>query len=151
MDWKKLFYNGETSTTRKRENNAEVKVGSGLYSDMLGLNRKLDFILLETPVTSQVVFDTVAKAAKDVLSQDLKRLGESFYEIKPALRNKLMGTIGSMTLTANENEKANVKFHKRDEKGLWDGISKKFPEKETTAKYKCEIFFVFEDDEEDED
>lgn len=152
MNLKNLFCKTETSPLRmRRTENAESEVSSGSYADMLGLNRNFNFFFLKNKVTDQADFDTVSKAAKDLLMQDLMRFGESFYEIEPALRNKLMGTIGSMTLIAADDGTLSVKFHRRDEDGLWDGISKKFPEKETTGKYKYEVFFTLEDEEDYDD
>jgi len=152
MDLKKFFCKtGTLSLSGRRGENAEHEVSTGSYADMLGLNRNFNFFFLKNKVTDQTDFDTVAKAAKDLLKQDLMRFGESFYEIEPALRNKLMGTIGSMTLIAADDGTLSVKFHRRDEDGLWDGISKKFPEKETTGKYKYEVFFSLDDEEEYED
>lgn len=149
MSIKDLIFNDNWSLNRKKINNPaeeEPEISSGLYSDMLGLNRDFSFILLKSTVIDEHDFANVSKAAKDILEQDLKRLGETFYEIDSALRNKLMGTIGSMTVIADDSGNVTAKFHRRDENGYWDGISKKFPEKTTKGKFKYEIFFTLEDD-----
>lgn len=119
------------------------------YAELLGLNRPFKFTLSRSKVGDRDEFKALAQEAESLLEQDLKRLGESFYSIDPALRTKLMGVIGSMTLLANDDGKLRIIFHKRDENGLWDGASKKYPEKDTTAKYRYEVFFVLEDEEED--
>ena len=117
------------------------------YGDLLGLAKDFKFVLIKNKVTDQSDFDGVTAAAKTTLAQDLKRLGQDFSEIPAALKNNLMGCIGSMTILGDDDGKLTVKFHMRDSEGLWDGISKKHPEKDTTSKYKYEVFFPLEEDE----
>lgn len=120
------------------------------YSDLLGFNRNFRFILTRDTVANESEFKMTAKDAEFSLEHDLKRLGEDLCKIDPMLRNKLMGKIGSMTLICDDAGKLSVKFHKRDEDGYWDGKSKRYPEKDTTGKYKHEIFFAIDDEEDDE-
>ena len=133
-------------------NEEKNQFGYGSYSDMLGLNRRLKFPLSQTKVTTEAEFNTVADAAEKCLEVDLLRFGENFDKIEPTHAKRMMGTIGSMTVIADNDGKLSVRFHKRNEKGLWDGESKKYPEKSITGKYKREVFFLLdEDDDDDED
>ena len=122
----------------------------GSYSSLLGLNRNFNFILSKSKVADDKEFNMIANEAEASLRHDLKRFGEDLEIVPPMFRNKLIGSIGSMTLLADDSGNLSVKFHRRDDDGLWDGISKKYPEKDTTAKYKHEIFFALDDEEEDE-
>lgn len=120
------------------------------YATLLGLNRNFKFILTKETVSSKPEFGMVVKDAEYALEHDLKRLGQDLYKIDPMLRNKLMGEIGSMTIIGNDDGKLSVKFHRRDADGYWDGKTKRYPEKDTTGKYKHEIFFAIDDEEDDE-
>lgn len=122
----------------------------GSYSSLLGLNRNFNFILSKSKVADDKEFNMIANEAEASLRHDLKRFGEDLEIVPPMFRNKLIGSIGSMTLLADDSGNLSIKFHRRDDDGLWDGISKKYPEKDTTAKYKHEIFFALDDEEEDE-
>ena len=140
MNIKNLFCNPRTTDA----DSSDVVIREMTYAEMLGLNRDFIFGLTKDTVIDEADFNAVAKAAKDLLEQDLKRLGEKFYVIEPALRNRLRGSIGSMTLIADDDNKVTVRFHYCDGNGNWDGISKNFPEKNSTGKYKDEIFFLLE-------
>ena len=142
LDW---FFGNE-----EEERGEEQEESMATYSEMLGFNKEFAFILTKDKVKDKAEFDMVANDAKSVLIQDLRRMGTNYYEIEPALRNRLSGVIGSMTLVANDTGNLSVKFHRRDNDGLWDGTTKKFPEKNTTGKFKYEIFFIIEDDDEED-
>jgi len=120
------------------------------YSNLLDLNKNFEFVLSKNKVADESEFKAIVKEAEALLKHDLKRFGEDLEIVPAKLRNMLIGTIGSMTIVADNDGKLSVKFHKRDKDGFWDGESKKYPEKATTGKWKHEIFFAFED-EEDED
>jgi len=136
MKLRNLFFNDEKK---------EAETGS--YGNLLGLNRPFKFLLTSDHANTDTEFLSIIATAKTLLAQDLQRFGEDLYEIEPMMKNKLMGEIGSMTLIADEDGKVTVKFHKRDEDGLWDGLGKKFPEKETTGKFKHDVFFLLDGDE----
>lgn len=120
------------------------------YSNMLGLNRELKFSLIKEKVSSEEEFNSVTNAAQKVLEEDLKRFGEDFDQIEASHANRMMGTIASMTIIADGDGKLSVRFHKRDENGLWNGETKKFPEKGKSNKYKYEVFFLLSDDSEED-
>ena len=146
MNIKKLFCAGDNTTSRRRKVETE---NEGLYADMLGLNRNFRFVLTKSTVSDQTEFDDVVKKAEGILRGDLKRFGEDFSVIPPEFKDRLSGVIGSMTIIGDDDGKLLTYFHRRDNDGLWDGISKKYPEKNTTGKYKHEIFFILDEDEED--
>ena len=129
------------NTTTKGENVND-------YARLLGFESHFDFVLSKSKVKDQTEFDTLSSEAEMILAQDLKRCQMEFEKISPMLKNRLIGSIGSMTIIGDDDGKISVKFHKRNDKNLWDGKSKKYPEKGITAKYKHEIFFILEDEEE---
>lgn len=125
------------------------------YGELLELGRSFRFQLLKTTnVQNDSEFENIKKGALDLLKNDLERLGESFYMINAGLKNKLMGSIGAMVLIVDNDGKAFVRFHKRDEDGIWDYCSKTYPEKllsdteKNNIKFNYEVFFVLDDDEE---
>lgn len=138
MNIKKLFFAGIGLNEEKKELS---------YADLLGLSRDFKFALTKSKVADQADFDSVVVDAEKTLAHDLKRLGQDFEKISPALKNKLMGKIGSMTIIGDDDGKLSVKFHLRAEDGYWDGNTKKHPEKGTTGKYITTIFFPVDDDE----
>lgn len=140
MNIMNLIFNPSGVTSSRETNNTAT------YADMLGLNREFKFVLSKTKIKDQGEFDALFNEAKASLDYDLKRFGEQLEVISPMLRNKLNGSIGSMTLLADDDGKVTIKFHRRDEDGFWDGKSAKYPEKDTTAKYKKEIFFLLDDE-----
>ncbi len=157
MNIKKWLFNDESDcsqSNRKHEKNEKTEVSTITYSELLGLNRQFSFIRLRKKAENESEFEEVKKASIDILKQDLMRLGETFYQVEAALRNKLMGSIGSMVIVADKNGNIAIRFHKRDEDGIWDNGSKKYPEKgitseENNTKFKTEIFFTLEDDEDE--
>lgn len=136
INMKKFFCVGKES----------VNENLGSYSEMLGLEREFKFVLSKTKVSDEGEFNTVCKEAEKLLQNDLIRLGEGFYKIPVELRGRLNGTIGSMTIVADNDGKLIVRFHRRDSEGFWDCETKKYPEKETTGKWKHEIFFTLDDE-----
>lgn len=121
----------------------------GLYAEMLGLNKDFKFVLSQHKVANKPEFDSVCTEAEKLLQNDLTRLGEEFYKIPVELKGRLSGTVGSMTIIADNDGKLLTKFHKRDSEGYWDGMTKKYPEKETTGKWKHEIFFILNDEDDE--
>ncbi len=120
----------------------EENVNEGAYWKMLGMNIPLSFPLLQETVKDRTEFSSVVRGAEDLLEQDFKRFGIKFKVIDPVYKNNLNGNIGSMTVVVDDNDKVTAKFHRRDDNGLWDGMSKKFPEEDTTGKYIDEICFI---------
>lgn len=142
MDFKTKITNFFCENKKK-----DMKVND--YARVLGFGVPFEFVLSKDTVKDGHEFDSLVTEAKARLKQDLKRCRLDLETIPSMLRKKLTG-IGSMTILADDTGKVTVKFHKRNGNGLWDGESKKYPEKDTKAKYKSEIFFILED-EEDED
>lgn len=130
---------------------AENKFSYLEYDELLDLNREFSFNLLQKDVSSEADFEIVKEAAKKALKEDLIRFGECFYEIAPGLRNKLMGTIGALVLVTQTDGKVKVRFHKRNNDGIWNDVSKTYPENflsqedKDKEKFKYEIFFTLED------
>ena len=120
----------------------------GAYYKMLNLNKPFKFLITNDKVANQTEFNSVVNDSEFVLKQDFQRLGFDFEIIPPSYRNRLIGQIGSMTIIADNDGNVSIKFHKRDDDGLWDGVSKTFPEKNATGKFKHEIFFIIEEEEE---
>lgn len=139
MNLKKYFCVGK--------NEPEEFENLGLYSDMLGLNRDYAFVLSKLSVATEAEFQGVCDEAEKLLKNDLIRFGEDFYKIPNELRGLVNATVGSMTIIADNDGKVSVKFHKRYADGYWDDRTKKYPEKDTTGKWKHELFFLLENEE----
>lgn len=125
----------------------EEKENLGLYADMLGLNKEFKFVLSKQKVATEVEFNDVCKEAEKLLKNDLIRLGEDFYKIPKELKGCLNTSIGSMTIIADNDGKLTARFHRRDEDGYWDDKTLRYPEKSASGKWKHEIFFIFDKDE----
>ena len=118
------------------------------YSDMLGLNKRFEFMIPTDKAATVAEFDTAKLAAEALLAEDIERFGMTFEKIPAALKNKIMGIVGSMTMVADKDGNISIFFHRRNDKGYWDYTkSKKYPEKDTTGKFKHEIFFALDDEE----
>ncbi len=140
---------GSKIIVRTKRKDEPVGESLGLYSDMLGLNREYSFGLVKNKVENDTEWEEVVKCAEALLAEDLKRFGIEFNSIPEAFRNSLRGEIGSMTIIAGHTGATSVKFHRRDKNGIWDGTTRRFPEKDTKAKYKHEVFFLLETEDDD--
>lgn len=138
MNFKNLFFSDETK-----------KAKNVTYADLLGIGRNFALALIKDKVTDQTDFDSVVAATEKTLETDLKRMGEEFEKIPAAFKNRIIGRVGCIVILGDDDGKLSTEFHLRDDDGLWDGKFKKYPGKGTTAKYKAEIFFAIEDEEED--
>ena len=137
MNLRNLF---ENETASSKENI------TGSYSDFIGLNKEFKFVLSKSKVANEAELNNVGTEAEKQLKEDLQRFGQEIFKIDPKFRNILKCKVGSMTIFADDEGNLSVKFHKCNEKGLWDGKTKRHPEKDIECKYKHEIFFVFEED-----
>lgn len=154
MSIKTWLFKDETNQEAERVARTN-RVTNVSYSELLNLSRPFSFCLLKNKVADVSEWNALTQGAVDLLKKDLMRLGESFYKIDPGLRNKLIGSIGAMVLTTDNDGNATLRFHKRDADGIWDNASKIYPEKFLSDEQRAqiantfEIFFTLEDDEEE--
>jgi len=144
----KNFLKDECEKVKNFLKDEYVDSQKGSYSEFLRLNREFKFGLKCDKVATEKEFNDVVKDAVDTLCKDMKRFGEDIEIIEPRWKNKIIGSIGSMTIFADDDGKLAVRFHKRNEDRFWDGNSKKYPEKDTEGKFVFHLFFVLEDNEE---
>lgn len=147
MKFKNIFFSDE-------ENTEKGEVSTISYGELLDLNRAFKFNLSKSSnITNDCEFECVKTSAINLLKADLNRLDQTFYEIDAGLRNKLLGSIGTMVLIVDKSGNAQIRFHKRNAKGIWDDVSKTYPEKfvseteKETTKFRYELFFILEDEE----
>ena len=141
MNFKNLFF---TEEAKKAKEPKEIT-----YATILGLPREFKFPLSKEKIADKIEFETVVALAEQTLEEDFERFGMEFEKIPPLFRNKIIGKVGAITVLGDDEGKLSVKFHLRNENGQWDGVTKKYPDKDTTAKYKQDIFFAVDDEEED--
>ena len=117
MSIKTWLFKDETNQEAERTARTN-RVTNVPYSELLNLSRPFSFCLLKNKVADVSEWNALTQGALDLLKKDLIRLGESFYKIDPGLRNKLIGSIGAMVLTTDNDGNVTLRFHKRDADGI---------------------------------
>lgn len=144
MNWLNLFLNQRDTenedTSTETQGSSPKKLS---YEDILGIPLKL--YLSKDNVSGQSDFDDIVNEVKFQVDNDFFRIGKKIAFIDGKFKKALMGNIYNICLVGDEKGALQVKYHLRDENGVWDNSTKEYPEKDfEKSKYSKNLFFIEE-------